>query len=289
MSGFYSTASASYDPPHVGFAVLLGDTVSGLYAAIGIMAALRSRDVTGVGQHLDIAMLDCMLGIQDFGLSSAGRCARGQHLGWHCARVPRRGRLVRAERQPASSIRKAGACHRASRWASDASLNSAQDWVDRMDDVIRPGIEAWSADRTRSQVCDVLTEAGLAAGPLLTFEEPQPRSSPGPAEDAGRLGNQYQKKPARSCSLGTRSSCGSNHACRRRPRHRSAVTVRACWRSWGSPRRRSMPRGCWALSRDLVRAARSAVGHPAAMAPRVFNRWPGSRRGPSGTGRRLRR
>jgi hypothetical protein len=56
-------------------------------------------------------------------------------------------------------------------WASEPSLNSAQDWVDRMEDVVRPGIEAWSAGRTRSQVCDVLTEAGLAAGPVLTFGE----------------------------------------------------------------------------------------------------------------------
>ena len=171
MSGFYSTASASDDPPHVGFAGPLGDTVSGLYAAIGIMAALRSRDITGVGQHLDIAMLDCMLGIQDFGLSQW--CLRHEgstsvgivHAfraadGWFVLNVNRHHQFAKL-------------AHVIGRpeWASDASLNSAQDWVDRMDDVIRPGIEAWSADRTRSQVCDVLTEAGLAAGPLLTFDE----------------------------------------------------------------------------------------------------------------------
>ena len=36
------------------------DVLSGLHGVIGIMAALRSRDTTGQGQHLDIAMLDAI-------------------------------------------------------------------------------------------------------------------------------------------------------------------------------------------------------------------------------------
>ncbi len=171
MSGFYSTVSASDDPPRVGFAGALGDTVSGLYAAIGIVAALRSRDVTGVGQHLDIAMLDCMLGIQDFGLSQW--CLRNEGTtsvgivhafraadGWFVLNVNRHHQFAKL----ADVIGRP-------EWASDASLSSAQDWVDRMEDVVRPGIEAWSAGLTRSQLCAVLTAAGLAAGPVLTFGE----------------------------------------------------------------------------------------------------------------------
>jgi crotonobetainyl-CoA:carnitine CoA-transferase CaiB-like acyl-CoA transferase len=170
MSGFYSTASRSDDPPQVGSAGPLGDTVSGLYAAIGILAALRSRDLTGVGQHLDIAMLDCMLGIQDFGLSQWCLRHEGGSIGIvHAFRAADGWFVLNVNRH--HQFAKLAHVIGRPEWASDPSLNSAQDWVERMDDVIRPGIEAWSADRTRSLVCDVLTEEGLAAGPLLTFDE----------------------------------------------------------------------------------------------------------------------
>ena len=37
------------------------DLLTGAYATIGILAALRHRDVTGRGQHIDMALLDCQL------------------------------------------------------------------------------------------------------------------------------------------------------------------------------------------------------------------------------------
>ena len=40
--------------------VFFGDLVSGAYAAIGILAALRKRDATGEGSHVDISMQDVM-------------------------------------------------------------------------------------------------------------------------------------------------------------------------------------------------------------------------------------
>lgn len=39
----------------------LADDVAGLHAAIGALAALRHRDATGEGQHVDVAMLDSLL------------------------------------------------------------------------------------------------------------------------------------------------------------------------------------------------------------------------------------
>jgi crotonobetainyl-CoA:carnitine CoA-transferase CaiB-like acyl-CoA transferase len=58
MSGLMSiTGTPDGEPQRVGVAVT--DLFSGLYAVIGILAALRERDVTGHGQHLDIALLDC--------------------------------------------------------------------------------------------------------------------------------------------------------------------------------------------------------------------------------------
>jgi crotonobetainyl-CoA:carnitine CoA-transferase CaiB-like acyl-CoA transferase len=41
--------------------VALSDVMTGLYAAIGILAALQSREVTGKGQMVDLALLDCTI------------------------------------------------------------------------------------------------------------------------------------------------------------------------------------------------------------------------------------
>ena len=50
------TGEAAGEPMKVGVGV--ADVVCGLYAATGILAALRHRDATGEGQHIDIALVD---------------------------------------------------------------------------------------------------------------------------------------------------------------------------------------------------------------------------------------
>ncbi len=58
--------------------VALSDIMTGLYAAIGILAALHHREKTGEGQHVDLALLDCtlasMTNIAQYFLTS-GTCA----------------------------------------------------------------------------------------------------------------------------------------------------------------------------------------------------------------------
>jgi CoA:oxalate CoA-transferase len=46
--------------------VPLGDIGAGLFATIGILAALVSRGVTGRGRLIDVAMLDCMLNVLSY-------------------------------------------------------------------------------------------------------------------------------------------------------------------------------------------------------------------------------
>jgi CoA:oxalate CoA-transferase len=53
------TGPAGCDPTRCG--VSIGDLAAALYGVIAIVAALRTRDQTGRGQHLDIAMLDCQV------------------------------------------------------------------------------------------------------------------------------------------------------------------------------------------------------------------------------------
>ena len=59
-SGFLSL-NGSPDGEPVKAPTFLGDDLSGLHAALAAMAALRHRDRTGEGQHVDVALLDSVL------------------------------------------------------------------------------------------------------------------------------------------------------------------------------------------------------------------------------------
>lgn len=43
--------------------VAIGDITAGLFAAIGILSALKEREVSGQGQMIDVAMLDCQVSL----------------------------------------------------------------------------------------------------------------------------------------------------------------------------------------------------------------------------------
>ncbi|WP_137702791.1 CaiB/BaiF CoA transferase family protein [Marimonas lutisalis] len=58
MSGFMSiTGDPDGQPQRAGVAIT--DLFTGLYSVAGILAALHQRSVTGRGQHVDMALLDC--------------------------------------------------------------------------------------------------------------------------------------------------------------------------------------------------------------------------------------
>jgi formyl-CoA transferase len=59
-SGFLSL-NGEPDGPPVKAPTFLGDDLAGLHAALAVLAALRHRDQTGEGQHLDVSLLDAML------------------------------------------------------------------------------------------------------------------------------------------------------------------------------------------------------------------------------------
>ena len=62
MGGVMSITGYPDGPPaRVGTSV--GDISAGLYTAIGILAALREREVSDAGQLVDISMLDCQIAI----------------------------------------------------------------------------------------------------------------------------------------------------------------------------------------------------------------------------------
>jgi crotonobetainyl-CoA:carnitine CoA-transferase CaiB-like acyl-CoA transferase len=60
MGGLMSiTGPAGGDPAKVG--VGIADVMTGMYCNVAILAALRHREATGQGQHIDMALLDCQV------------------------------------------------------------------------------------------------------------------------------------------------------------------------------------------------------------------------------------
>ena len=61
-AGGIMSVTGEADGPPVKVGVAVNDVMSGLYAAVAILSALRHRDRTGHGQHIDIALLDVQVG-----------------------------------------------------------------------------------------------------------------------------------------------------------------------------------------------------------------------------------
>lgn len=62
MSGIMDLTGEPDGPPQK-IGVAFADIFSGLYGVIGIQAALAERTRSGLGQHIDISLLDCMTGV----------------------------------------------------------------------------------------------------------------------------------------------------------------------------------------------------------------------------------
>ncbi len=172
MSGIYELKRQGDDPPLVAPMGGLGDIGSGLFAVIGVLAALRHRDATGRGQKVDIAMLDALVAITDIVPNFWSMGLRNGDLGplimhgfraadgWFIIQVGRENhfaKLVEAIGHP--------------EWVDDPRFAERQGWIDHLDTVLRPAIEGWASTRTKVQACDDLAALGVAAGPCFSDEE----------------------------------------------------------------------------------------------------------------------
>ena len=50
-------------------------------------------------------------------------------------------------------------------WLEDERFATRAGWSEHLEEVVRPGIEGWAADKTKLEACSVLCGEGIASGP----------------------------------------------------------------------------------------------------------------------------
>lgn len=170
MSGIYEYKRLPNRPPIVNPVGALGDISSALFGVIGVLSALRHRDATGEGQHVDIAMMDATMAMTDLvtnfhsmGISGEADSAVGiietfaagtGHFIVQVIREHQWEKLAEITGNP--------------QWLSDERLASREGWRDHLDSVIRPDIERWAASLTNTEAVEALAAEGIAAGESYT-------------------------------------------------------------------------------------------------------------------------
>jgi formyl-CoA transferase len=154
----------------------LADDLAGLHGAIAALAALRHRDVTGEGQHVDVAMLDSVLFSSDGLLTLAATGVPVRRLGDETEFV------VPASSYPCAdgSVYLVAALDR--HWRVLAGLIGRPELArapgfgtnnERRENrvAVNDVIARWCLPRTVEVVVSALDQAGLAAGPVRTLTD----------------------------------------------------------------------------------------------------------------------
>ena len=162
-------------PHKVGVAV--GDLVSGLYAAQGILAALYARQATGLGQHVRISMYEAVAALLTFNASiffATGQSPR-RRGNEHPTIVPYEtfeaadGWINLGVANDDLWQRFCGAAQRPE-LTSDPRFAKASDRV-RHRDVLVPMVKAIVKERTREEWLRLLDKAGVPSGAIRTVGE----------------------------------------------------------------------------------------------------------------------
>ena len=153
----------------------IGDSVPGVWAALGIVLALETRRQTGLGQHVDVAMYECMASHLVSNMNAYQ--ATGQESG----RLA--GRTRQASLGPGLVFRAADGYVIMAGVRSPQRLSALWELVGRNDlperderylqqfpdadfvfEQVIPAIEEWSSQRPKWEVAGKLTELGFSMG-----------------------------------------------------------------------------------------------------------------------------
>jgi formyl-CoA transferase len=172
-------------PPRL--ALSLGDTLAGMFAAQGALAALYRRSITGEGQIVDAAITESCLAIQestipDYDIGGIVRGPSGTRLEGiapsNIYRAADGSWVVIAANQDTLFRRLCAAMGRPElatddRFATHVARGRNQDELDKI-------IADWAAGKQPHEIIEQLTDAGVVAGPINTVadvvQDPQMRA-----------------------------------------------------------------------------------------------------------------
>jgi crotonobetainyl-CoA:carnitine CoA-transferase CaiB-like acyl-CoA transferase len=173
MSGIYDYKRGPDERPIPNPMGAVGDITSALFAVIGILAALRHRDTTGEGQHVDIAMLDCMVALTDLvmNFSSMGIDREPHPAPFLITTIQCTDGYVVLQMVREHQFEGMADLVGHPEWKNDPRFAKRTGWTANLEGEIRPAIEQWSATLTRKEVSDAMATAGVVTGPVLTSHE----------------------------------------------------------------------------------------------------------------------
>lgn len=171
MSGLYTFNRPSEEELKVSPAGALGDTGTGLFAVIAILAALRYRETTGKGQYIDLSMLDSMVAFADIvpNYFSMGRDPRTPSpLINHGFKIMKGEIVIQIGRE--HQFNQFAELLGKEQWLDDPRFTSREGWVQNIE-LLRETVHQWAGDKEPIEVCSLLAGAGIAAAPVFTAED----------------------------------------------------------------------------------------------------------------------
>lgn len=162
-------------PQKVGIAI--ADVMTGMYSTIAILAALNQRDVSGVGQHIDMALLDCIValgGNQVTGYLTSGKVPK-RYGNAHASLVPYQvfevadGEIVVAVGNDTQWIRYCEGIDRPDLIADERWVKVTGRITGR--DILIPELAKTMLTRTKDEWIERLEARGVPCGGINNYEQ----------------------------------------------------------------------------------------------------------------------
>ena len=174
MGGLMSITGDA-EPTKAGVAVV--DVLTGLHATVAILAALRHRDLTGAGQHVEVSLLSSLLSsLVNQSSAFVGAAVVPQRMGNAHPSIAPYDLFVTADRPMIIAVGNDGQFRRLVEVLGRADLADHADYrtnTDRVShrDALKTTLEATLTTRGADDWQRDLTDAGVPCGPINTIEQ----------------------------------------------------------------------------------------------------------------------
>ena len=155
----------------------IGDSIPGLWTALSIVLALETRRKTGRGQHIDVAMYECMVSHIESNMNhyhSTGEAPMRSHDRMATAGVTFRARdgyLVLAGARTEERLRALWQTIGRDDLAEDRRFLGGEMGGDFFVNEFVPAIEGWSVNLGKLEIAEKLVSLGFSMGMAQTMED----------------------------------------------------------------------------------------------------------------------